>query len=76
MTAQQQQKILSIGQLLNQVSSVGAFIGAIVIIIQIGDYKGRTEATIEQHERRILRVEAISEKTERDFAVHESKEIQ
>jgi hypothetical protein len=61
MTAAQKQAVLSLGQLLNQVSSIGAFVGAIVIIVQIGDYKGRTEATMVNHERRIDKLENISD---------------
>jgi len=70
MTAQQKQQLLSVGQLLNQVSSVGAFIGAIIIIVQIGEYKGTMETTVNNHERRIERIETKVEACELQISAH------
>lgn len=70
MTAQQKQQLLSVGQLLNQVSSVGAFIGAIIIIVQIGEYKGTMETTVKSHDRRIERIETKVESCELQISAH------
>jgi hypothetical protein len=71
MTSQQKN---AIGSMLDRISSTGAFLGAIIIIVQIGDFKGRIETTVANHERRIEKVEFDIVCVERELSGHEIKQ--
>jgi len=74
MTAQQKKTVSEITNIINQVSMIGAFLGSIVTIMMIGEFKGRVETTILTHDRRIDRVEAKAELCELKISSHHGDE--
>ena len=55
MTAQQKSGLHA---MISSFSSIGAFLGSVYIIIQIGEFKGQMEARVASHEQRLSKDES------------------